>query len=252
MSYDKEVANQKRTEKHLLMFQQVLEGMSYKSVGVLHSMTGPAVSRIVADVIRTINCSRYKSELIGAFPYEKYPDAYSGQPELFQSKAGFLATFSLSSLPLVQLRKEAEFLIQFVNMVANPMGIINLTRARVTIERNQILDLLAYEIKMFLADTYRDLKPSRDGRVDVSGLTDHEYVTSRLNKMEFTVFGEAKEVTFMMRQVAAKRFKPTVHYRSHANMVNRPHGTHGLTMIAAFDKWKELINHIQGFDYVFA
>lgn len=252
MSYEKEVEKQKRTEKHLQMFQQVLEGMSYKSVGVLHSMTGPAVSRIVGEVVRIINHPQYRSELIEAFSYTKYPDAYSDQPELFQNKAEFLNTFTLSRLPLVQLRKEAKFLIQFANMIANPMGVVNISRAASAIEHGQILDLLAYEIKMFLADNYRNFKPDHKGRIDVKSVTNHEYVVSRLSKMEFTVFGNSKEVTFMLRQVGSKRFRPTFHYSSHANMVNHPVGVQDLIKLSAFKKWKEVLDHIQGFDYVFA
>lgn len=246
---DKEMQKAKALEDRLEIFKRVLKGESYRSVGMFYSLHNTRIANIVAQVVREINHPRFKPELAEVFTYNEFPEAYHDQPELTSNPAELNNTFNLSTLTLKRLRTKADFLIQYANMRLNPMGMENMKRAGSVIQKSAMLERLAYEIKMFLAEAYKSLPP---GKLNTAtDLHNPKYITDRLTKMAFIVTGEEPSSTFFMRQIAAAGvYEPNCFYTLKQDMYAGSNSPNDLAHSQVFTKWQEMLRDIRFFHYV--
>lgn len=247
--FDKEMQKAKALEDRLEIFKRVLKGESYRSVGMFYSLHNTRIANIVAQVVREVNHPSFKPELVDVFTYNEFPEAYFDQPELTSNPEALKNTFNLSVLTLKRLRTKADFLIQYANMRLNPMGIENMKRAASVIEKSAMLERLAYEIKMFLAEAYKSFPPGKlKSAIDIQN---SKYITDRLTKMAFIATGEEPSSTFLMRQIAsAGVYEPQCVYTVTQGMYAGSNSPNDLAHSQVFTKWQEMIRDIRRFHYV--
>lgn len=247
--FDKEMQKAKALEDRLEIFKRVLKGESYRSVGMFYSLHNTRIANIVAQVVREVNHPSFKPELVDVFTYNEFPEAYFDQPELTSNPEALKNTFNLSALTLKRLRTKADFLIQYANMRLNPMGIENMKRASSVIQKSALLERLAYEIKMFLAEAYKSLPQGKlKSAIDIQN---SKYITDRLTKMAFIATGEEPSSTFHMRQIAAAGvYEPQCVYTVTQGMYAGSNRPNDLAHSQVFTKWQEMIRDIRRFHYV--